>query len=222
MNLTQKQKILFVCIIVAITIGIFFSLWKNNSQVSSLEVDLQGNIMENEPSEQTNVTQEEAFLTPPQSIIVHIAGEVVSEGIVTLKEGSRIADAISFAGGTTLEADLSDVNLAYVLEDGQKIYIPNIHDKKEEDSSSTQEIISTGSSNHSSSSSSLETSPSTVNINTATQTQLETIPGIGPSTALQILQYRRENGPFQSIDELENVKGIGPAKLEKMRPFITV
>lgn len=220
MNLTQKQKILFVCIIVAITIGIFFSLWKNNSQVSSLEVDLQGNIMENEPSEQTNVTQEEAFLTPPQSIIVHIAGEVVSEGIVTLKEGSRIADAISFAGGTTLEADLSDVNLAYVLEDGQKIYIPNIHDKKEEDSSSTQEIISTGSSNHNSSS--LETSPSTVNINTATQTQLETIPGIGPSTALQILQYRIENGPFQSIDELENVKGIGPAKLEKMRPFITV
>lgn len=220
MNLTQKQKILFVCVIVAITIGILFYIWKSSSQVSSLEVDLQGNIMENEPSEEANITEEESSITTPQTIIVHIAGEVVSEGIVTLKEGSRIADAISFAGGTTLEADLSDVNLAYILEDGQKVYIPNIHDKKEEDSYPTQEIISTGSSNHSSSS--LETSPSMININTATQTQLETIPGIGPSTALQILQYRRENGPFQSIDELENVKGIGPAKLEKMRPFITV
>lgn len=220
MNLTQKQKILFVCVIVAITIGILFYIWKSSSQVSSLEVDLQGNIMENEPSEEANITEEESSITTPQTIIVHIAGEVVSEGIVTLKEGSRIADAISFAGGTTLEADLSDVNLAYILEDGQKVYIPNIHDKKEEDSYPTQEIISTGSSNHSSSS--LETSPSMININTATQTQLETIPGIGPSTALQILQYRKENGPFQSIDELENVKGIGPAKLEKMKPFVTV
>ncbi len=220
MNLTQKQKILFVCVIVAITIGILFYIWKSSSQVSSLEVDLQGNIMENEPSEEANITEEESSITTPQTIIVHIAGEVVSEGIVTLKEGSRIADAISFAGGTTLEADLSDVNLAYILEDGQKVYIPNIHDKKEEDSYPTQEIISTGSINHSSSS--LETSPSMININTATQTQLETIPGIGPSTALQILQYRKENGPFQSIDELENVKGIGPAKLEKMKPFVTV
>lgn len=126
---------------------------------------------------------------------------------------------------------MKDINLAYKLEDGMKIYIPTKQEKENlENSNKAQEDKTesyvTTSSGVSSKSEEIENKTSTqdvkVNINTATQAQLETLPGIGPSTAMKIITYRNENGKFTKIEEIKEVSGIGEAKLEKIKEFITV
>lgn len=156
--------------------------------------------------------------TIDEEIIVHITGEIVNEGIVKIKKDSRIADVIEQAGGTTEEADLSKVNLAYQVKDGQKIYIPNINDKENQkevqdyitEDAGADVIIEN------------EENGSKVNINSATQTELETLSGIGPSTALKIINYRKENGEFKQIEDIKNVPGIGEAKFEGLKEEICV
>lgn len=170
-------------------------------------------------------------------IYVYITGEVKVPGVVILKNGSRIVDAINAAGGTTAKANISKVNLVYVLEDGMKVNIPNDNDLKnnpdfEYITMSSGDGAAGGSSGTSGGSgggkegsygsSTGATSYGVVNINTATQTELETLPGIGPSLALSIINYRKENGKFSSIEEIKNVSGIGDAKFEKMKSFITI
>ena len=155
-----------------------------------------------------------------EKIIVHIVGEVKKEGIVYLNKGSRIIDAIKEAGGETKEADLSKINLAYELQDGQKVYIPN---KKEEITeyitmSSGDNLLIEGNNT----SNTNERKEIKVNINTANQDELDTLPGIGPSIAQRIIEYREENGNFTKIEDLQNVKGIGDAKYEEIKDNVTV
>ena len=160
----------------------------------------------------TNIQNKEEVID--EEIIVHITGEVANEGIIKIKKDSRLADVIEEAGGTTEEADLSKVNLAYQVKDGQKIYIPNIKDKE------IQEYIT----EEAGDSIIIEQkeSKSKVNINTATQTELETLSGIGPSTALKIINYREENGKFKKIEDIKNVPGIGEAKFENIKEEICI
>lgn len=175
------------------------------------------------------------------TIYIYVTGEVNNPGVVTLTDGCRIADAINAAGGTTSNADVSKVNLVFLLEDGMKINIPSGETLKK---NPDFEYITTGSgdgtnsaeadhynsshesNNKLSSSTSHTTSDkkntSTVNINTATQTELETLPGIGPSTALKIINYRTENGEFSSIEDIKKVSGIGDAKFESIKKYIKV
>lgn len=175
-------------------------------------------------------------------IYIYITGEVNAPGVVILNEGSRIVDAINAAGGTTAKANVTKVNLVYVLEDGMKVNIPNDNDLKNnpdfeyitlnsgdggrEDypggASSTWSSSSNGSNLSTNSRSGSERKYSIVNINTATQTELETLPGIGPSLALKIINYRKENGKFSSIEEIKNVSGIGESKFENLKRYITV
>lgn len=176
-----------------------------------------------------------------EKIYVYITGEVNAPGVVILNENSRIVDAINSAGGTTAKADISKVNLVYVLEDGMKINIPDSDDLKNNpdfeyitmssgdgasDVSGRSDGLSSGSvdsgGGKGSSGRGFSSGYSVVNINTATQTELETLPGIGPSLALKIINYRNENGKFSSIDEIKNVSGIGDAKFENIKTFITV
>ncbi len=138
-------------------------------------------------------------------------GAVKKEGVIKIKENSRIIDAIGEAGGLTKDADLKKVNLAYSINDGQKIYIPSINDKEE------FEIVSNGINEGG-----VANEKGMVNINTATQTQLEELSGIGPSTASSIISYRQEKGKFKSIDEIKNVSGIGEAKYNKIKENICV
>jgi competence protein ComEA len=150
-----------------------------------------------------------------EAIIVHITGEVRSSGILYLTEGARIADAIERAGGITTEADLSKVNLAYMLSDGQRIYIPHIESRGTENiitEENGESIVVGGNSERT----------RLININRATQTELETLAGIGPSTALRIIEHRRENGNFRNIDDLKNVSGIGETRFEAIRNNITI
>ena len=160
----------------------------------------------------TNIQNEEEMID--EEIIVHIIGEVANEGIIKIKKDSRLVDGIEKAGGTTDEADLYKVNLAYQVKDGQKIYIPNINDKEIQEYITEEpgdSIIIEGKENK-----------SKVNINTATQTELETLSGIGPSTALKIINYRKENGEFKQIEDIKNIPGIGEAKFENIKEEICV
>lgn len=173
-------------------------------------------------------------------IYIYITGEVNVPGVVILNEGSRIVDAINAAGGTTAKANVTKVNLVYVLEDGMKVNIPNDNDLKNNPDfeyitlnsgdggrenysgwSSSMDSFSSNGSNLSVGSGS-EKRYSVVNINTATQTELETLPGIGPSLALKIINYRKENGKFSSIEEIKKVSGIGESKFESLKRYITV
>ena len=146
---------------------------------------------------------------------MHITGAVKKPGIVQIEEGARLIDAIEAAGGTTENADTSKINLAYILSDGQKIYIPSFLDEKienyVEDNIGENIIIENTNSNI-----------NLVNINTATQTELETLTGIGPSLALKIINYRKENGKFKTIEDIKNVSGIGDSKFEAIKNEICV
>ena len=136
--------------------------------------------------------------------------------MIELEKGARISDAIEEAGGTTEEADLSNVNLAYSLSDGQKVKIPNINEKDEEiivvEEKAGDNIIIEGN----------KSKEEKININKAAQTEIETLPGIGPSTALKIINYRNEHGKFKNIGDIKNVSGIGDSKFENIKEYICV
>ena len=176
-------------------------------------------IMDTRIEENTIIIEEDTKKTEQEEhaekIKVHIAGYVVNEGIIELEEGARIQDAIEAAGGLTEDADIEKVNLAYKIEDGQKIYIPNKQESQEED------IIIVKNENGEGIISEKEQSKK-VNINTANQTELETLPGIGPSTALKIIEYRELNGKFKDKEELKNIPGIGEAKFKNIENEITI
>lgn len=132
-------------------------------------------------------------------------------------------------GGVREDADTKDINLAYPLEDGMKIHIPTKQEKEKENTigseieKSKAESYVTNSSGVSTNNEKTEDSKnSKVNINTATQAQLETLPGIGPSTATKILTYRKEKGKFTKIQDIKEVSGIGDSKFEKIKDYITV
>lgn len=172
--------------------------------------------------------RESTNLNGSKKIIVHISGEVISPGVISLEEGARIVDAINMADGVTEEADLSKVNLAYVLEDAQKIYIPNINEKEEKEIVENMEngVVISGSGindeNNSSSGNNSKNGNVKININTADIKELQKLSGIGESIALRIVTYRKENGKFNSIEDLKNVSGIGENKFNKIKNNIFV
>jgi len=161
-------------------------------------------------------TEEIEVLEEKNIIILHMIGEIKNPGIIKIEEGSRLIDAIEAAGGITENADISKVNLAYVVSDGQKIYIPSYLDENIEnyiqDNIGDNIIIEDIYINKS----------NLVNINTAKQEELETLTGIGPSTALKIINYRQETGKFKTIEDIKNVPGIGDAKFEALKNEICV
>ena len=212
-NLTKKQKIIFGIIIIFMVSVIIYYIY---STLNEYDYDISSNnIDDNYLFDNTSVEDNTNESTEDTEILIHVSGSVKNDTVVTLPEGSRINDAIEAAGGLTKDADLTNINLAYILEDGEKIYIPKKGEEIVEDVSNTQSTSA-----NTSSSSSNKTSK--ININKATQTELETIPGVGPSTALKIIDYRDENGKFSSIEDIRNVSGIGDAKYEKMKDYIAV
>jgi competence protein ComEA len=141
-------------------------------------------------------------------IVVQISGAVPRPGVYALPEGARVQDVISAAGGFLAEADKEFINLASVLEDGERLDIPY--------GEGFSPVIPTAIVEPVTSSSDL------ININTAASFELEELPGIGPTTAGKIIAYREENGPFLSIEDIINVSGIGPGIYERIKDLITV
>lgn len=206
--LENKEKIILVIIgvILAVSLVIYFLVQEDEEYIG----------INNETSD---LTEEEVVeeIEESEEIVLHIIGAVKNPGIVKIKEGSRIVDVIEAAGGITEDADISKINLAYIVEDGQKIFIPSITDEITEEteyvtSESGDNIIVDDN----------EGENMMVNINKATQTELETLPGIGPAMALRIIEHREENGNFENIEDIKNVKGIGDAKFENIKNHICV
>lgn len=217
-NLTQKQKILLIIISIALFIFLFIYIYKNLYESENNSEIILNNDINQIQNEQVN--EKIGIINEKEKVIIHVVGEVNSPGVVTLEEGARIIDAINAAGGKTEEADLSKINLAYVVEDGTQIYIPRINENLNQ-----VELISTEAGQSvviNNSNINEEENNTKVNINTANKEKLETLPGIGETTAQKIIDYREQNGKFTKIEDLQNVSGIGEAKFNSLKDKITV
>ncbi len=263
-----KEKKFIIIIIVIILSIIYLIVQKildnyvfyQNTDISSESFLEEDNIEENETTEETKLNDEEiddqeesmevaeteenleegeSINSEEAEICVYVTGEVNNPGVVFLKKGSRIADAINAAGGITQNANINKINLAYILEDGVKVNIPNNGDlnknekfeyiisgsgdgEVESNSNLTENNSSKEEHSNDSSKNTNYNRYSIVNINTATQTELETLPGIGPSLALKIINYREENGKFLNIEDIKNVSGIGEKRFEEIKAYIGI
>lgn len=153
-------------------------------------------------------------------VVVDICGEVRHPLVATLAAGSRVEDAINEAGGLTEDADISNINRAKLLEDGEKIYIPSIKDGSGTNGSS-EGFADTEEASDGSSSAGVSASGK-ININSASSEELQTLNGVGPATAQKIIDYREQYGSFNTIEDIKNVNGIGDVTYEKLKDYITV
>ena len=146
-------------------------------------------------------------------VVVHVVGEVREPGLVTVPTGARVADAVAAAGGTTKRADAAALNLARAVVDGEQIRVPRPGEQP-------QEGDETSAPGGGADVPSEDPSGGQVDLNTAGTAELEELPGIGPALAGRIIAWRDENGPFTSVDELDEVSGIGPSVLEQVRDLV--
>ncbi|HLR34118.1 MAG TPA: helix-hairpin-helix domain-containing protein [Tissierellales bacterium] len=199
---TKREQIVILFIVVLVVVisllGIFKKDTKDQPSISketstNNNTDNDDEIHDDEKEESSNI------------IMVHISGEVSKPGLVELKNGSRLIDAVNEAGGLKDNADLDKINLAKKLEDEEKIYIPKIGEEDIDDNNNSN---SSGNDDK-------------ININTASKEELMTLPGMGEVLTDRIIQYR-ENNQFNSIEDIQNVSGIGPKKFEGIEEFIKV
>ena len=192
-NLNPEQKRGLV-IIFALTIGLggfyFF-----NSRPSAQPVLLQEVLTE---------TSQESLAGNSAQLIINVAGKVSNPGVYQLPQGSRVVDAIEAAGMQLKGVDISDINLARVLVDGEQILVGGL--KLSSGKAVTKKI----------------TIDSPLDINRATLAQLDTLPGIGPVTAQRIIAYRSKVGRINSLDELKKISGLGGMKFEEIKPLLRI
>lgn len=196
-----------------------------------------------EYSRRPSATPKAAATPAPKLIVIHVAGAVKKPGVYKMAEGTRLYQAIARAGGATSGADLNALNLAEIAADSSRIEVPS-KDKPREyspvEAAPRENYSPSSSAPRSSSSAPRSTAPraspaktraaeleaklraNPIDLNRATSVELEQLPGIGPAMAARILEYRAENGRFSSVEELDDVRGIGPKKLEKLRPLVRV
>lgn len=211
LNIKQKIGLILAALLIVILAFIWlFSIYGNDQPKNEIKKSQESN---NEVEFKLGIKEKEN-----KTIMVDISGEIITPGVVKLPEGSRIIDAITAAGGKTEDADLSKVNLAYILDDGVQLYIPRYNEKLEKEIVQTepgvgiiQEGINTTSKKD-----------SKVNINTANKEKLATLPGIGEGTAEKIIEYRSKTGKFKAIDEIKKIPGIGESKFKSLKDKITI
>ena len=228
MKLSKNQKIMIIAIAATILIvflilhGIFYS--NNNELVITNE--------SNETSdEKWEAISSNSYAKKDGKIVINVVGEVNNPGVVTLEEGARIIDAINAAGGKTDKADISEINLAYVLDDGVRLYIPSFSEMKEkklDNSTNSKDTISsdTGVSNIVMEEVAVEKNNTNeikkININKASKEELKQLSGVGDSVAQAIIDYRQKNGKFNTIEDIKKVPGIGESKFSNIQKMISV
>lgn len=231
-NLSIKYKIIILASMLIIIVIVFGALYKyyyaedDNTYIEN-EIKTEENSSEYEGIEENSNTIEIkqtnnriGKVKSEKTIWVHVIGEVQTPGVVELEEGSRIIDAIEKAGGKTEDADLSKINLAYVIEDGVQIYVPRIGEDMNNITQISEEAgvgIITQTSKQEDAGKTIK-----VNINTANLEKLQTLPGVGNATAQKILDYKKEHGNFKNIEEIKNVSGIGESKFNNLKNYIVV
>ncbi len=225
--------IAFLVILIGVA-GFFLNKMNGGIIIEKKEdiVSTSAHVSDNLSINATPIIKEEGKSGNEDNIKVYVVGCVKKEGVVTLKKGQIIEDAIKAAGGATKAADLRNINLVYELNDNEMLII---YSKKK---STKKQIASASSSSNSKVSGyrvikdsggtvveekpSGESSREKININTATDAELDTLPGVGPATAQKILAYREQCGNFKTIDDIKNVSGIGDSKFNDMKDSIAV
>lgn len=206
----NKKTIISISIVILLLSALIYNILYINNKKNEIieEIEIEG-----------VEKVEEVVIKESKMIFVDVGGEVLTPGLYELPEYSRVNDAINIAGGITDKADLTNVNLAYILSDAMKIVIP----KKEVKKSTT--IIKNTPAVITTTMSSFETTVqgnNKININIATKEQLKTLTGIGDATAQKIIDYRNEKGIFEKTEDIKNVSGIGDSKYEKIKDKISV
>ncbi|MFE4705979.1 helix-hairpin-helix domain-containing protein [Peribacillus simplex] len=205
-----KRKLMMITVAVAfVAAGIYLFLQQGEDQADTEDI-FSITAKEAEVKQSEDETPAE-----PEIIKVDVKGAVKSPGIFTAQAGDRVIDLISAAGSFTDKADKDKVNFAQIVEDQMVIYVPGIGEEDE----GKLENIQVGWSGDAVSG---RTSGGLVNLNTATQEDLETLTGIGPSKANAILEYRETVGKFKEVDDLKKVTGIGDKTFERLRDSISV
>lgn len=205
----QMKKMAVICL-VGVVLFAGFSLFKGSSDA---QVDTKsGTSDDGEIVEAADENTSDRILSDG-TIFVDIGGAVKTPMLAELPDGSRVEDAIQAAGGLKQEADMSSINRAEFLLDGQKVYIPSL--LMDEEGNVIENVAGGASSTGVSSS-------GKVNINTADSEQLQTLSGVGPATAQKIIDYRQSNGNFTTIEDIKNVSGIGDKTFEKLKDSITI
>jgi competence protein ComEA len=204
MELHVKKKALAgVVALVAIVAGYIYMEQDQEPEVSA-DIFAEESDVFAEPEEATVSAESE-----PTVIKVDVKGAIQNPGVFTAETGDRVIDIIAEAGDFTENADKNRVNLAQLVEDQMVIYVPKIGEESTFVSETAQPQGTAS-------------DDGKVNLNSASQSELETIPGIGPSKALTIIEYREQNGPFQSVEDIKNISGIGDKTFEKLKDSITV
>lgn len=192
------------------------------SEVSSAGVEQEDTDPQSDPETGPDAGSPESRAGPgtqAAGITVHVAGAVVRPGIVALPAGSRLHEAIAAAGGSTVSAEPDRLNLAAVLEDGQKILVP---EKGQPDASAGGAGPNGSGPGPGSAGAADGTTGGKVNLNSAGVEELATLPRVGPVLAQRIVDWRKQHGRFQSVDELDAVDGVGPKLLEALLPLVRV
>lgn len=186
----------------AVIIGtaIFLLFWKTNQHAEQtiMTTDVQMKEVEKKGKPKELGTKEQK-----KNIVIDVKGAVFKEGVYEMKEGERVKDAVEKAGGFLPDAEIKKVNLAQIVQDQMLLYIPNKNEPVQEGAASSKK-------------------EGKVQINTASKEQLEKITGIGSRKAESILKYREEHGPFQKIEDLLEIDGIGTKSLEKIKDQIII
>lgn len=217
MKKLNKNIIIYIFIIILVIVIYYLFIRdkdyiESNTNINTLEINEENTEIKDNLSDTKENIEEK--------IVIYITGAIKNEGIYDMEKNSRIADCIEKAGGLTEEANIENINLAYILEDGMKIHIPKKHENINEIKDYTNDYLAKDSAVS-------ETLKNTskderININTATQTELETLPGIGPSTAIRIIEYRTENGKFNNIEDIKKIRGIGDSKFLQIKGLIKI
>lgn len=166
-------------------------------------------------SDADGLLDEEATAETKGTIVVDVAGAVASPGVVELKDGARVADALDAAGGLAEDAGLTSVNRAALLTDGQRVYVPRVGEQ-------VAPVEGDGSGGVAGEGAQSTATGQAVNINDADLAELDALPGVGPATAQAIIDDREANGPFTAPEDLMRVSGIGEKKYEKLKSSICV
>lgn len=213
---TKRKWIPVICFVLVCGVAgllLHYDRQKNRSLVTELVQDRGMFPVESQAPTEESPEQKDAGVPEEteQMLYVHLCGAVKEEGVYRLPEGSRLQDGIAAAGGFRTDADTVYHNLAALLKDGQKIYVPTTDETKSisvEERAGEGDVLSG------------QTKNQPVNLNTADLEQLMTLRGIGEAKAKDILRYREKVGAFQNIEEIMNVSGIGEAMFERIKEDI--
>jgi competence protein ComEA len=206
---------------VALAVAVVAGLWLTRPAAPPPEVALPfASTGPSAPS--TSTTSGGSSTTEATEVVVYVAGQVQRPGVLHLRSGARVVDAIDGAGGLAASADGARLNLAAPLQDGQRVYVPAVGEAPPPlvEPSGGGTGATTGDAGAGTGGAPTPGAP--VDLNTATEADLDALPGVGPATAQAIVQHRDEVGGYTSVDQLLDVPGIGPAKLERIRPLVRV